>query len=130
MHNVAFEEVIKNQINLSQKVLIEKAKEYATVDRLHNFRVAAQMQNCTMEQALGGFMCKHTVSIYDMIQATSNYGIERNQHTMEQWEEKITDHVNYLLILKAILEERRANKSIMGGIENNTKDACVREKRD
>ena len=34
-------------------------------------------------------MVKHTVSIYDMLSSSSDY-------SSEMWEEKITDHINYL----------------------------------
>ena len=97
--------IIENQIERSMDVLIEKNNEYgANNDRLHNFRVAAELQNCTMEQALAGMMCKHTISIYDMIQGLSDD--EKRKYPLELWEEKITDNINYLLLLKAVVEER------------------------
>lgn len=43
-------------------------------------------------------MAKHTVSIYDMCNSGLKYPIEL-------WNEKITDHINYLLLLRAIIEE-------------------------
>ena len=94
-----FNIVINDQLNLCTNVLIEKARQYATGDRLHNFKVAAEIQKITPVSALAGMMAKHTVSIYDMCSDT-----EQNiQHTMDLWEEKITDHINYLLLLKALL---------------------------
>ena len=93
-----FEAIIKEQIERSQKVLIGKAEEYAKGgDRLHNFRVASQLMGVSIEQAIAGMMTKHTVSIYDMCLSDRNY-------TMEMWNEKITDNINYLLILRAAVE--------------------------
>ena len=61
------------------RILVEKAAEYADDnDRLHNFNVAAELQGITREEALGGMMCKHTVSIYDMIaEGANNFSMEK-----------------------------------------------------
>lgn len=93
-----FEGIVMEQIGRCTDTLIQKAKEYATEDRLHNFKVAAGLQQCTLRQAIAGMMAKHTTSVYDMC-------ISRDKYTMELWNEKITDHINYLLLLRAILEE-------------------------
>ena len=57
-----------------------KSLEYATEDRLHTFKVAAEIQNCTPIGALGGMMVKHTVSVYDLIRKhdLGGYDIKRN----------------------------------------------------
>jgi hypothetical protein len=52
----------------------------------------------TPEQALAGMMAKHTVSIYDMC-------CDGLSHPIEMWDEKITDHINYLILLKTLVEE-------------------------
>lgn len=101
-----FNEVIQDQITLSKRLLITKSQEYSDDgDRLHNFRVASSIQGVDMKQALGGMMAKHTVSIYDMIN-------DENDFVMDVWEEKITDHINYLLLLKAVLVEESASKVV------------------
>lgn len=99
MNSEWFEKVIKKQIKTCEDVLIGKAKEYATDDdRLHNFKNAAGMMSCDPKNALAGMMAKHTISVYDMCRSGKDYPIEL-------WDEKITDHINYLLLLKAIVEE-------------------------
>ena len=90
---------MKKQLDKSVEVLCSKAKEYATTDRLHNFKVAAQIQGISTSEALVGMMAKHTVSIYDMVRSG-------NAYSAEMWDEKITDHINYLLLLKAVIEEK------------------------
>ena len=100
MKQEQFEQIIEEQIEKIRKVLLVKQKEYATEDRLHNFRVVSNLRDCTMEQALAGMLSKHTVSIYDMIESGREF-------TSEQWDEKINDHIIYLLLLKAITEEDR-----------------------
>lgn len=99
MNSEWFEKVINEQIKTCTDVLIGKAKEYATDDdRLHNFKNAAGMMGCDAKNALAGMMAKHTISIYDMCRNGKDYPIEL-------WNEKITDHINYLLLLKAVVEE-------------------------
>lgn len=110
METKDFNVIIEKQMETCKDVLINKAKEYATEDRLHNFKVAAELQNCTPKQALAGFMAKHTVSVYDMCRSNEVFSIP-------QWSEKITDHINYLLILRALVEEERQN----GFMKNDNK---------
>ena len=93
-----FERIFEEQVERSRIVLVNKAGEYATEDRLHNFKVAAALEGKTPEQALAGMMAKHTVSVYDMAESGQPYPIER-------WQEKITDHINYLFLLNAIVRE-------------------------
>lgn len=93
-----FNQIVEVQLERCRKILCFKANEYATEDRLHNFRVAAALQGCTELQALAGMMAKHTVSVYDMVMGGQSY-------PMELWGEKITDHINYLLLLRAMVEE-------------------------
>ena len=98
MNNADFTTVLNQQLTRCSDVLVNKAKEYATGDRLHNFKVAAALQECAPRQALAGMMAKHTVSIYDMCMSCEYF-------SMEMWNEKITDHINYLLLLRALVEE-------------------------
>lgn len=98
MDSKTFETIIEEQITTCRDILIKKAGEYATEDRLHNFKVAAALQLENPKQALAGMMAKHTVSVYDMCRSGKKYPIEL-------WNEKITDHINYLLLLKAVVEE-------------------------
>ena len=60
MNTEKFENVLNERINKCLKTLSVKADEYATEDRLHNFKIAAELQNCTPITALAGMMAKHT----------------------------------------------------------------------
>jgi len=93
-----FNNIVEEQIARSTSVLIKKAGEYATEDRLHNFKVAAELQACTPKQALAGMMAKHTVSVYDLC-------LSEKPISIDMWNEKITDSINYLLLLRAVVEE-------------------------
>ena len=100
-----FERIIEEHVERSRIVLVNKASEYATEDRLHNFKVAAALEGKTPEQALAGMMAKHTVSVYDMAESGQAY-------PMELWQEKITDHINYLFLLNAIVREGRPTEAL------------------
>jgi len=81
--------------------LQRKTKEYTgdNKDRLSAFKTAAALQSCSPQQALAGMMAKHIVSLYDMCFA------EGVSFSLDIWNEKITDSLNYLFLLKAIVKE-------------------------
>jgi hypothetical protein len=43
-----------------------------------------------------GMLSKHLISVLDMC-------MDKQQYSKEQWDEKITDCINYFLILRAIV---------------------------
>lgn len=98
-----FIKVTDDKLNECISLLYKKADEYATQDRLHNFKVAGQLQNCTPVKALGGMMAKHTVSVYDLI---NDYESGKTI-SIELWNEKINDSINYLLLLNALIIENK-----------------------
>lgn len=110
MKTEQFNNIIEAQQKRCTDILITKAKEYATTDRLHNFKVAAELQMTTPINALAGMLAKHTVSIYDMCRSGKTY-------SEAMWDEKITDHINYLLLLKALTIEE-AEERVSCGDEN------------
>ena len=103
MNTNDFNKIIDSRIQKCLDVLCKKADEYATLDMLHNFKVAAELQDCTPIKALAGMMCKHTVSVYDLI----NEFEEGADIPLELWEEKIGDSINYLLLLTALIHEHK-----------------------
>lgn len=107
-----FDCVVKNQLTKTYNLLCAKGDEYAEdTDRLSAFRAAAELQNTSMEVALGGMLAKHIVSIYQMLPEAPLY-------TSEKWDEKINDAINYLLLLKACIideeieYEKHSNQNI------------------
>lgn len=100
-----FNKVIQNQLKQCENVLIGKGYEYAPdaveetpVDRLAHFKKAAAITGCGQKGALFGMLAKHLVSLSDMC-------TDGNDYPLDRWAEKITDSINYLLILRAIAEE-------------------------
>lgn len=120
-----FNAIIKEQLARCENLLCNKGKEYspgtadpenttpalaeepggqfafnfeAENDRLYHFKKAAVIMNATPKEALLGMLSKHLVSVSDMCTDKRGYSLER-------WDEKITDSINYLLILRALVEE-------------------------
>ena len=99
MYAEEFEYVLDKQLNKCKNILSIKSMEYANnEDKLHNFKVAAEMQGIKPREALAGMMAKHTVSVYDLCR-------EPYLASSEIWDEKITDHINYLILLRAVVRE-------------------------
>jgi hypothetical protein len=116
-----FNKVLATVLGRTEAVLGTKAGEYATdTDRLHNFKNAAVIRASTPAQALGGMMVKHTISVYDMINSGKSF-------PLEVWDEKITDHINYLVLLRAIVEEQaqidEAFNVTSGTVDDSEKDS-------
>ena len=78
----------------------EKISATNTADRLAHFKKAAAIMGTTPKAALLDMFSKHIVSVSDMCTDNRDYPIEK-------WDEKITDSINYLLILRAIVEEEQ-----------------------
>lgn len=98
MKSDRFEDILDAQIARVRDVLVVKAAEYATEDVLSNFKKSAHLRGVELPQAVSGMMVKHTVSIYNMVESGEYF-------TLDLWDEKITDHINYLILLRATLVE-------------------------
>jgi hypothetical protein len=100
MNHEEFDKVFEETVAFCREVLLVKGREYTPEhDRFHNFTVAASLMGCSPEQALGGFLAKHLVSIYDLLQKPSG------EVPMAVWDEKIGDALNYLFLLRGIVRE-------------------------
>lgn len=95
--NVVFDE----QVQLCANTLKRKTREYTgdDTDRLCAFKAAAALQHTTPQRALAGMLAKHIVSLYDMCFDDSA------SFDADTCNEKITDSLNYLFLLKAIVKE-------------------------
>lgn len=107
MNHEEFEEVFELVTSMSRSVLIEKAKEYATdTDRLSNFKQSAVLIHGTPEQALWGFVTKHLIALSDMVKSGKDF-------TDAQWDEKIGDTINYMILLKALTVEKKPTRNVL-----------------
>lgn len=94
-----FKDVLDAQIKRVQDVLVVKTEEYAAEeDQLHNIRMAALLKEESLPEAVIGMMVKHTVSIFSMVKSGKPF-------PEDKWDEKLTDHIVWLVLLKAALTE-------------------------
>ena len=101
MEATEFNELLEERIKKIKETLESKAGEYSSKsDRLHNFKVAAQISDSTPQHALWGMAMKHLVSVVDLISGR----LENNRANVD---EKIGDMINYLILLEAIFEDIR-----------------------
>lgn len=106
MDHQTFNELVKNRLENCEQVLGVKNAEYASEgDRLHNFKKAARMTDRDPVLALDGMWLKHRVSVADMVEKliADPYYVPSKELVAE----KFGDNHNYLLLLEALIEERR-----------------------
>jgi len=95
--------VIAAQIDHIRQSLMAKNVEYGhNEEALYNFKRAAKINNTIPEVSLWGFASKHLVSVIDIIVNLQNGELADKK----QFDEKIGDLINYLILLKALIYER------------------------
>lgn len=97
-----FNDLVAKQFEACMNVLCCKQEQYAlNNDRLSQFKNVAAFRQQTSKQALAGMMIKHTSSVYDLIDKEA----AGEEVGLGMWEEKITDHINYLVLLMGLVCE-------------------------
>lgn len=77
-------------------------------DALRNFKVVAVLNHQTPEQALWGMASKHVASIADMISSGQEF-------SAEIWDEKVGDLLNFMLLLRALVDDDSGVSTVAGG---------------
>lgn len=121
MTNNEFNEILDGTVAIINRVLRSKADEYARGDRLHNFKIASQLANTSPEMALRGMLAKHIVSVWDLISDVE----VGNFASIPMWDEKIIDSINYLILLRAMVNERESQRVAKeASPSRHIKDVC------
>ncbi len=102
MNSETFNQILEETFERCRCIMEMKSDEYATHDRLHNFKVASLIQMVSPRKALWGMANKHLVSIMDIVG-----GRPTDRATLD---EKINDMINYLVLLKALVIEEMDNE--------------------
>lgn len=90
---------IQNQMMTCEEILAKKFKEYGNhEDPFWHFERSAGLLGGTRELALMHLFAKHLTCIVEMAEDPDSY-------SGDQWDEKLTDAINYLLILSAMVDE-------------------------
>jgi hypothetical protein len=99
-----FNKLVEARLKVCSETLQRKADEYAASnDRLHNFKLAGAMLSCIPERALLGMVAKHLVSVFDIVSNIEQGKVPDDKLTSE----KFTDTINYVILLEALVQERR-----------------------
>jgi hypothetical protein len=98
MTNKEFNIILNQRITSIKKTLLAKGNEYGSTDRLHNFKIAARIDDESPFQSAWGMFKKHLVSIMDIKDGL-------HHPTPEMVEEKFGDAINYLILMEAIIKE-------------------------
>jgi hypothetical protein len=99
-----FDKLIEDRLTKCKQILSSKAVEYASDgDRLENFKIAARTEDKSEAEVLWGMFLKHFVSTRDLV-------YHPDKVTQQLIDDKITDVINYMLLLEAIWKEKDNNK--------------------
>jgi hypothetical protein len=105
MTSEKFDEIVESRLEKCRGVLAKKGVEYSQdSDRLSNFKTAAKFESEGPEMALRGMLTKHIVSVYNIV---DDIEFDDVLPSRELLGEKIIDCINYLMLLEALIEERR-----------------------
>ncbi len=114
-----FEVFVRNRMQDCLQIMENRAKQYATQDRLHNFKRAAKITGDNLPHAVLGMMMKQLVSVLDMADMNRDF-------SRRDVDEKFTDLHNYLYFLEqAIVLEKEAEAERM-----IAKDILTKVKKD
>lgn len=103
----AFEHLVDDQLDRCKKVLCDKNLEYADQgDRLSNFRQPSSLMNMHPAEVAFCYDAKHLASIQKIVHEMSGGKLP----TKELWLEKITDYLNYGLLMHACVMEELEEK--------------------
>lgn len=103
MNSSTFNHIISSRLKSLNKLLTEKGEEYAHGDRLSNFKDAAQLNQCTEETVLWGYVTKHIIALKDFVKLIEDTPAQAPSSA--QLLEKTGDIAIYMLLLEAILIE-------------------------
>ena len=106
MKNEELLQVRDHMIAYIKRIMGIKGKEYQRDDALSNFKRAGATMKCAPEFSLIGYMMKHVVSILDMVDDLDDNNVIA---APEVWDEKIGDIMAYLILLRALVAERRGS---------------------
>jgi hypothetical protein len=102
MNSIEFSQSVETALDIVKSRLVVKNQEYAhNSDVFRNFNTGISLQN-TPEGVAWEYMTKHLQWLKDTIK-------EQKTPNMEQVDEKIIDIVNYLLIIRAMYEDKNHN---------------------
>lgn len=97
-----FKQVVDRQLGVCMNTLVKREERYSDYnDRLHNFKQAAYLNVALPEQSLWGMVSKQIVALSDEVRRAECREDINELRSMEY----ITDIINYMLLLRALISE-------------------------
>ena len=97
-----FIKFFEQEVEACRAILVSKNSDYSSgIDKLHNFKEAGKEDNITPVEALRGMDLKHRVSIRTGLDELKIGKVR----PAEWWKEKLRDHINYMILLHALIYE-------------------------
>ena len=115
MSNERFTELVEELRSKSLDTLLEKNANYASDDRLHNFRLGAAIIGGTPAQAALGYMAKHMASLIDKVRRD-------DFSDREDLLEKCQDIINYVVFIWCCGNEEMEKYTQGGGNSTRNQD--------
>ena len=105
MEIVKFNKILEDQLEMIKSVFSRKRPEYASdVEVFSNFEKSVGLSFTTSrEKVAWEFAVKHFQSIKDLIETNEKGGVISD----DLIHEKFTDAINYLILIKAMLLEKK-----------------------
>ena len=98
-----FSNFVSKVMDRCRCLLDTKSDDYSSQDdKLYNFKAAGRIADVFPIEALAGMDLKHRTSIQQGIEEYIASGILR---PLDWWMEKVVDHINYQLLLLALIAE-------------------------
>ena len=96
-----FDILVNKRLAECKKTLTAKTGQYASKkDRLHNFKLGAQLARQTPEQYGLSLVTKHIVAVADKI-------VNKEVMNAEFVSEKVGDVINYMMLIEALNQEKQ-----------------------
>ena len=115
-----FEAISKSLLDQCEKTMFNKSKEYATEDRLYNFRQPTSMMKVSPAEVCLFYQMKHIASVSKIAKEVTAGKLP----SREMLREKCQDIINYTLLFHALVEEeieKQENKPLQP-LEDKLKD--------
>ncbi len=109
MNKETFERYKNHLLKKAAKIRSAKEGEYfSESDLLGNFRKIAEFRETSLPETIMTLGSKHLQSISEMVNHSSQDShLIEDQPTIDEWDEKFVDSINYLLKLYAAIREER-----------------------
>lgn len=104
-----FDKTVTERCDKIKHILTVKGKEYVrNGDKLHNFNRGADISGQTRERVLHGFLLKHLISYFDILDDLDKGNVPSDAVI----DEKLGDIITYFVIQEVSLKQRNVSVTV------------------